>query len=219
LPERSRPQVWVVLDVTWRSVEERLQKIGEGEAPNTSKDRADQILADLGLIDRNGLTPEGEKLFMAMYVAEDREAAGEALAEVLKRQPIVNALLESLWPLGTVNVTGAVNLLKRLTRSQNEQAARRWLNVLNRAGLVVYNRSNPKMRVLFNPAELVPPEEAEERERERGHGTSSPVTPRMRTYLHFASCFEPRANRFAGGSNTCRQRCSKCFTASSTARR
>lgn len=165
----SRPQVWVILDVTWRSVEERLQQIAEGAAPNSSKERADRILSDLGLIDRNGLTAEGDNLYMARYVAQDREAAGEALGDVLKRQPVVYALLGSLWPLGTVATSGAVNLLKRLTKCQDEQAARRWLNVLNQAGLIAYNRNNPKMRVLFNPAELVSLDEDEERERERAH--------------------------------------------------
>ncbi len=162
----------MILDVTWRSVEERLQLIGEGAMPNTSKERQDQILSDLGLIDRNGLTPEGDRLYMAMYVTQDREATGEALADVLKRQPIVYALLEALWPVGTAPVSGAINMLKRLTKHQDEQHARRWLNVLNQAGLVAYNRNNPKMRVLFNPAELLPPQEDEERERERAHVVS-----------------------------------------------
>lgn len=159
----------MILDVTWRSVEERLREIAEGREPNTSKERPDQILSDLGLVDRNGLTSEGEHLYLAMFVHQDNEAAGETLAEVLKRQPIVFALLEALWPVGTVNTTGAVSMLKRLTKSQDEQAARRWLNVLNKAGLVAYNRANPKMRVLFNPAELVPPEVDEDLERERAH--------------------------------------------------
>ena len=106
---------------------------------------------------------------MAKFVTQDREAAGEALAVVLVRQPIIYALLEKLWPVGTVATSGAINLLRRLTRSQDEQAARRWLNVLNQAGLVAYNRANPKMRVMSNPADLVPPEEQEERERERAH--------------------------------------------------
>lgn len=159
----------MILDVTWRSVEERLQEIAEGAEPNSSKVRQDQILSDLGLIDRNGLTPEGERLYMAMYVTQDREAAGEALGDVFKRQPVVHALLEALWPIGTAPVSGAVNMLKRLTRHQNEQYARRWLNVLNTAGLVAYNHNNPSVRVLFNPGELVPPAEDEERERERAH--------------------------------------------------
>jgi hypothetical protein len=116
----------VILDVTWRSVEERLQEIAEGSEPNTSKVRQDQILSDLGLIDRNGLTSEGDRLYMAMFVTQDREAAGEALADVFKRQPVVHALLEALWPVGTAPVSGAVNMLKRLTRHQNEQHARRW---------------------------------------------------------------------------------------------
>jgi hypothetical protein len=159
----------VILDVTWRSVEERLQQIAEGAESNTSKDRADQLLSELGLIDRNGLSPFGDRLYMAKYVTQDREAAAEALAEVLKHQPVVHALLEALWPLGTAPVSGAVNMLKRLTRHPNEQDARRWLNVLNQAGLVAYNRNNDKMRILYNPAELVPAEQGEERERERAH--------------------------------------------------
>lgn len=159
----------MILDVTWRSVEERLQEVAEGRIPNTSKERPDRILSDLGLIDRNGLTPEGDRFYIAKYVTQDREAAGEALAEVLKHQPVVHALLEALWPIGTANVSGAVNMLKRLTRSNNEQFARRWLNVLNQAGLIAYNRNNPKMRVLFNPAELATPEEDEARERDRAH--------------------------------------------------
>jgi hypothetical protein len=159
----------VILDITWRSVEQRLQEIGEGSEPNTSKDRADQILFDLKLIDRNGLTPEGEALYIARFVTQDREAAGEALAAVLVRQPVVFALLERLWPVGTVPTSVAINLLKRLTGSLDEQAARRWLNVMNQAGLVAYNRANPKMRVLVKPTDLVPPEEHEERERERAH--------------------------------------------------
>jgi hypothetical protein len=159
----------VILDVTWRSVEERLQEIAEGRAPNASKERQDEILNDLGLIDGNGVTPEGDRLYMAMYVTQDREAAGQALSDVLKRQPVVHALLEALWPVGTAPVSGAVNMLKRLTRHPNEPHARRWLSVLNQAGLVAYNRSSPKMRVLFNPAELVPPEEDDARERDRAH--------------------------------------------------
>ncbi len=159
----------MILDVTWRSVEERLQQVAEGAEPNTSKDRADQLLSELGLIDRNGLTPAGDRLYMAKYVTQDREAAAEALSEVLKHQPVVHALLEALWPAGTAPVSGAVNMLKRLTRHPNEQDARRWLNVLNQAGLVAYNRNNDKMRILYNPAELVPSEEGEERERERAH--------------------------------------------------
>jgi hypothetical protein len=159
----------VILDVTWRSVQERLKEVAEGAEPNSSKVRQDQILSDLELIDRNGLTTEGDRLYMAMYVIQDREAAGEVLAETFKRQPVVHALLEALWPVGSVRVSGAVSMLKRLTRDQNEQHARRLLNVLNQAGLVVYNRNNPNMRVVFNPAELAPPEEGEKRERERAH--------------------------------------------------
>jgi hypothetical protein len=159
----------VILDVTWGSVEERLQEIAEGAEPNSSKVRQDSILADLGMIDRNGLTPDGDRFYMPRFVTQDREASGEALSAVLLKQPVVYGLLEALWPVGTVAVSGALNMLKRLTRHKDEQHARRWLNVMNQAGLVAYNRNNPKMRVLFNPAELVPPEEEEERERQRAH--------------------------------------------------
>lgn len=159
----------MILDVTWRSVEERLQEIAEGLGPNSSATRQDQILTQLGLVEAGAVTPAGDAFYMATYVMQDREAAARALAEVLKRQPAVHALLEALWPAGTVPVSGAVNMLKRLTQHANEQHARRWLSVLNQAGLVAYNRNNPSMRVLFNPSELVPREEDETRERDRAH--------------------------------------------------
>lgn len=66
----------MILDVTWRSVEERLQEIGEGAVPGVSEERRDQILSDLGLIDRNGLTDAGDRFYMAQYVTQDRKTAG-----------------------------------------------------------------------------------------------------------------------------------------------
>ena len=166
----------MILDVTWGSVEERLQQVGQGAEPNSSKVRQDQILSDLGLIDRNGLTDLGDRLYMSQFVLQDREAAGQALAEALMRQPIIYALLEALGPVGTVAVSGAVNMLKRLTKHLDDQDARRWLNVLNKAGLIAYNRNNPNIRVLLNPAELLPPDVDEEKERERAH-LLQPDTP------------------------------------------
>ncbi len=159
----------MILDVTWRSIEERLKEIGQGATSTIGDQRQDEILFELGLIDHKGLTLEGEGLYMAQFVLQDPKGMSEALAEALNRQPIVNALLGALWPAGTVRVSGGVNLLMRLTKDQHEQNARRWLTVLNQAGLVAYNRNNTNMRVLFNPSQLTSQAEDEERERDRGH--------------------------------------------------
>ena len=124
---------------------------------------------------------------MAKFVTQDREAAGEALAVVLVRQPTTDVLLEKLWPVGTVATSGAINLLKRLTRSQDEQAARRWLNVLNQAGLVAYNRANPKMRV----PRRTQPTSSRPRSRRSGNSESASTSSRARrpteTFLRFGS--------------------------------
>lgn|GEM_PF-2607626 len=165
----------MILDVTWRSIEERLKEIGQG-ATAIGDQRQDEVLLELGLIDNKGLTPQGERLYMAQHVLQDPRGMSDALAETLIRQPIVNALLATLWPVGAVRVSGAVNLLMRLTKDQNEQNARRWLTVLNQAGLVAYNRNNANMRILFNPAQLTSQAEDEARERDRAH-VISPETP------------------------------------------
>jgi hypothetical protein len=158
----------VRLDATWQSVEERLQQVAEGAIPDDNK-RSDQILTELGLIDSTGVTDDGEALYMAKFVTQDPDTTREVLADVLKRQPVVHAVLEALWPVENPPVSGAVNLLKRLTKHHKEQDARRWLNVMNQAGLVAYNRNSAKMRILFNPTELAPPEQDEELERQRAH--------------------------------------------------
>lgn len=158
----------VILDVTWRSIEERLKDIAEGAAPDSGS-RQDQLLSDLGMIDQSGLTDLGNEFYMARFVIQDRDATAQALSAVLTHQPAIYALLEALWPVGAVQTSGAVSMLKRLTRTQDEKAVKRALELLNQAKLVAYNRNNPSMRVLFNPAEIAATDQDNERERDRAH--------------------------------------------------
>lgn len=159
----------MILNVPWPSVEERLKEVAEGAVPDPSNVRQDEILTELGLIDGKGLTADGDSLFMATHVVQDQGSASEVLGDVLLKQPIVHALLEALWPVGTAPVSGALSMIKRLTQDPNDTNARRWLNTLNQAGLIAYNRAKPTLRILANPAELVPEEESESKERERAH--------------------------------------------------
>lgn len=47
---------------------------------------------------------------------------------------------------------------------------------MNRGRLIAYNKANPRIRILYNPSELVTPAEDAERERSKSH-VLSPETP------------------------------------------
>jgi hypothetical protein len=159
----------VQLEASWSKVEQRLQAIGEGAAPSIDKVEADQALEALGLLDGDGLSDTGTALFMARFVVDSDSEAEEVLREVLKQHSVVTTFCEPLWAIDSIPTSGAISLLKRVTGSSDEKQARRWLDLMNRARLVVYNRANPKVSVLYNPSELGSEGEDAVRERTRGH--------------------------------------------------
>lgn len=124
------------------------------------------------MIEDGKLSPPAMAYFNAEYVFHDKDEAAEALAAILKNEPTVNAFCEKLWGRGDIPVMGAVNLLEQIHHHNDDSAARRWLELMNRARLVAYNRNNPKMRILYNPAELVGPAEEAARAPTKGHALS-----------------------------------------------
>jgi hypothetical protein len=163
---------------SWNAVEGALAAVAEHRAKTESAAPL-SFLHELNLAvvgdGTPGLTPLGEKYYMARFVLADEPATRDALRPVLMEQPVATAFCVALWGTAPVPVSGAVSLLLRL-RVGDEAAAKRWLELMNRAGWIVYNRKNPKVRVVYNPSELVPPDEEEGREQSRGH-LISPDTP------------------------------------------
>lgn len=155
------------LGASWSAVAERLRAVAEG-ATLSPDAPADCVLETLGLADLPGLTDAGEALYMALFVLEDESLASERLAAVLQRLPVVNGFCEPLWAVHSVPVSGAISMVKRLTRSPDEQAARRWLDLMNRGRLIAYNRGNPRVTVRYNPLGLSEVDDPE-RERARAH--------------------------------------------------
>lgn len=162
------------LDVTWSNVESRLRHVGEaGDVGHLPDCREDEILEELGLLRLGELTDEGQGLFMAQFVLEDADGAQAALRRVVQRTVVASAFCEALWGRGPVPTGGAISLLKRVTGSPSEQSAKRWLSLMNGAGLIRYNRRNPTLEVDWNPHALVSEKEDTERERQRGHVLST----------------------------------------------
>lgn len=128
------------------------------------------------MIEDGGLSASAMAYYHAAYVFHDKAQAAEALAAILKTDPTVNAFCERLWGRGEIPVAGAVNLLQQIHHHTDDTAARRWLELMNKAKLVAYNRGNPKMRILYNPAELVGPAEDAARAPRKGH-VISPDSP------------------------------------------
>lgn len=165
----------------WNQVEEALANLVERHDDTTADEAAQASLEHLGLAEENPsgalvATPRGHRYHLARFVRQDDEAVAEVLAEILVDHPIPNGFCEVLWPVGEMPKDGAVRMLVRLLPSSSDSSGKRWLELMNKAGLIVYNRAAPTVRVLYNPSDLAPPEEEAERERRRAH-LLSPDTP------------------------------------------
>jgi hypothetical protein len=161
----------VNFSLPWSNIETGLEDVAEGRGEGVHPTVLDFLVA-FGLVHGSARAPEltalGERYHFARFVTEDKAALTEVLSEMLRGQAVATAFCGALWGTGQATVAGAVKLLLRLQVAE-ETSARRWLDLMNRAGWIAYNRANPKIRVRYNPDELVPPDEAVERERTRGH--------------------------------------------------
>jgi hypothetical protein len=127
----------------------------------------DRVLEQLGLVKDRVASAEGQGYYFAQFVVEDRDQATRVLGDLLKRQLVPNTFCEALWSYSSVTVDGAANLIKRITRSPDDNSARCWLNVMSRGGLLRFTR--PGLRVLYNPRELVAQPDESASERTTGH--------------------------------------------------
>lgn len=166
------------LETAWKTLEKRFAEVAEGTGDDFSRlTNSDRELVALGLVNEDGvLTSVGEEFYKARFVLEDSEQAAQHLGAALRSNSLVNAFCEHLWGAGDIPVRGAVGLLRRLTGIPDEAAAKRWLVVMNAGRVIAYNRNQPQLRILYNPGELVSPQEDAERERDRGH-VVAPDTP------------------------------------------
>lgn len=161
----------LVLDRSWSALETALCAVAESNGAAANGSDVDR-LQDLGLVedlDRSRLTERGERYWKAKFVLEDTDAARDALADILKDHPVATAFCAALWGMGDRPVTGALRLIRQLTKTSDDVANRRWLALMNSAGLIVYNQKYPTLRVVYNPNELAPAPVAEEREKTSGH--------------------------------------------------
>ena len=185
----------LVLDASWASIETALSTIAESGSKRPGEADLER-LRGLGLAEPDEpprLTPSGERYWTAKFVLEDADASGDALADILKANPVAAAFCAALWGAGDRPVTGALRLVRQLTKSSDDVANRRWLALMNSAGLIVYNRKYPTLKVVYNPNELAPAAVAEKRELTAGH-VLSPERPyanlmALRSVLRSASDF------------------------------
>jgi hypothetical protein len=156
-----------MIAVSLNQVDDRLCEYAEGSAAG-DHGQCDQTLATLGLVAGGQLTELGEAYYLNRWVRQDERAAKQALADVLKKLVVVNTFCGAA-ARNQLPTEGAIRLLKRISKSSDEVSARRWLELMNRAGLVVYNRAGPVVRILYRPNELTDAATDASRERKRGH--------------------------------------------------
>lgn len=169
----------IVLDASWTSIEASIAMIAESPSDKPSERELGR-LRGLRLVEPSGDAPKlsrlGERYYMARFVHQDEAATREVLMEVLRRLPVVTAFCAAMWGRGPRPVAGALRLIRQITKSSQDVANRRWLALMNSAGLIVYNQKNPTLRVLYNPYELSSEEPGNVREESSGH-VVAPDTP------------------------------------------
>jgi hypothetical protein len=161
----------MVMDAPWASIEAALSAVAESRSDPLSDDDL-RRLQGLGLVETDPptrLAPLGERYWKAKFVLEDAAKSREALADVLRDHPVVTAFCSALWGAGDRPVAGGLRLIRQLTKSADDVANRRWLALMNSAGLIVYNQKYPTLKVSYNPNELAPAEISEELEKTSGH--------------------------------------------------
>jgi hypothetical protein len=135
----------------------------------------DRILEALGFISSGKLTVKGEAYYTALWIRQDPVGTKEALGDLLEESVVVNTFRAHAGG-PELPLSGAIRLIKRITQSSDERSAKRWLELMNRAGIAVYNRSSSVVRIIGRPNELLDREADAMRERKRGH-LLSPKTP------------------------------------------
>jgi hypothetical protein len=135
----------------------------------------DRILEELAFMHLGELTAKGDAYYAPLWIRQDPIAAKQALGDLLAESVVVNTFCASAGGQ-QLPLAGAVRLVKRITKSDDEHSAKRWLELMNRAGIVVYNRSSPVVRIVGRPNELLDRDADAARERSRGH-LLSPTTP------------------------------------------
>ncbi len=137
---------------------------------------ADQSLEVVGLVRDGKLTEAGDRYHIARLVAHDDEATVVVLSVLLRQNVLVNTFCAGLWPYQRVPISGAISLVKRIRGDADDNWATFWLDLMNLARLIVYDKPEPYVRVLYNPNELALQKDEAEREGVRGH-VINPNTP------------------------------------------
>lgn len=162
----------------WGSVEARLVEWAEAgsHAPPDEATQEDLVLREIGFLGDSGLSESADKYYLEKHVIGNKEQAAALLAEALKQHTAVNTFCGALWGRGKIPMDGAVSLARRLGGSDDTASIRRSFELLNRAGLLTYNRNQRSLQVTYNPNELTNPGDELARELRTGH-VVAPDTP------------------------------------------
>jgi hypothetical protein len=163
--------MWIELDRGWSALEQRLTELAESGVPGDILHRRDdQALESLGFLDLGEVSELGKSYHLTKVVLKDDDAARAIVASILQSIDEVNTFCRALWGRGKVDKTGALSLLKTLSRGvADDEQAKRYLEMMNRGRLINYNRNSLSIEVLYNPGGLAAPDDAAQRERHTGH--------------------------------------------------
>ena len=137
-----------------------IQAIGENETLPDSKSEELSFLVRLGMCravteSRFELSSIGEEFYKQLFLLRDLQSAKKIFRDLLLNQPIVATMQRYFWKLGPVSKPQLVSLLKFSDKSGfiEFRYLTHWLDILNYAGIISYDRKGGAFRVLLEPTD------------------------------------------------------------------
>lgn len=149
---KTRTSKWILPSKSWSAYLNALQFLVEGSYSGPAERL--EFLISLGLVSNiEEPTKEGRKLYDAVFIHNDDDAAQQVLAEALLRYPPAMAILQLLGGARGVNRENVVAVLRSrgFFHSQSDGCIGSLLMLLNRAKLVRYNKANRSIQVIWRP--------------------------------------------------------------------
>lgn len=145
----------------WETYEKAIKAIGERRSPSDPNDVV--FLADLGMVSRaNGapkLTDEGQAYFLGRFIRNDEERSTESLRQCVTEYPPAAAVSQMLdgVPQATRGIAETVLRSQGFSDGLTDRSLGSLLALMNRAGVIRYNRTKGELVVVDHPSHAPEP--------------------------------------------------------------
>ncbi|MFA6447391.1 MAG: hypothetical protein WCW31_04010 [Patescibacteria group bacterium] len=142
----------ILLQSNWKKILPHLKMAGEEGSINQSQVSSHDFWEGLGVFDAGELTEAGRGVFESLFIKRDGKET-EILMHLLLSFPPTVALQQYLWGLSDVDVEQVLTVLKTtgFWCYVSREPLTHFLDLLNYAGIISYNKKTRKIKILISP--------------------------------------------------------------------